>query len=55
MARGFVDCHCHLSANEFTQDIDDVLLRAKKAGVKALVAVTEGASEFEKVIKLSKT
>ncbi|XP_058612338.1 feline leukemia virus subgroup C receptor-related protein 1 isoform X3 [Onychostoma macrolepis] len=44
MARGFIDCHCHLSANEFTQ-----------AGVKALVAVTEGASEFEKVLQLSKT
>lgn len=44
MARGFIDCHCHLSADEFTQ-----------AGVKALVAVTEGASEFEKVILLSKT
>ncbi|XP_043075672.1 putative deoxyribonuclease tatdn3 isoform X3 [Puntigrus tetrazona] len=55
MVRGFIDCHCHLSANEFTQDIDDVLLRAKKAGVNALVAVTEGASEFEKVIQLSKT
>ncbi|XP_056125265.1 putative deoxyribonuclease tatdn3 isoform X2 [Rhinichthys klamathensis goyatoka] len=55
MAREFIDCHCHLSANEFTQDIDDVLLRAKKTGVKALVAVTEGASEFEKVIQLSKT
>ncbi|XP_073709352.1 putative deoxyribonuclease tatdn3 [Garra rufa] len=55
MARGFIDCHCHLSANEFTQDIDDVLLRAKQAGVQALVAVTERASEFEKVIQLSKT
>uniref|UniRef100_A0A672PR53 Putative deoxyribonuclease tatdn3 n=1 Tax=Sinocyclocheilus grahami TaxID=75366 RepID=A0A672PR53_SINGR len=55
MARGFIDCHCHLSANEFTQDIDDVLLRAKKAGLKALVSVTEGASEFEKVIQLSET
>ncbi|XP_039548270.1 putative deoxyribonuclease tatdn3 isoform X2 [Pimephales promelas] len=54
MARELIDCHCHLSANEFTQDIDDVLLRAKKTGVKALVAVTEGASEFEKVIQLSK-
>ncbi|XDV41475.1 hypothetical protein PO909_010345 [Leuciscus waleckii] len=55
MAREFIDCHCHLSANEFTQDIDDVLLRAKQTGVKALVSVTEGASEFEKVIQLSKT
>ncbi|XP_042634268.1 putative deoxyribonuclease tatdn3 [Cyprinus carpio] len=33
MARGFTDCHCHLPANEFTQ-----------AGVRALVAVTEGSS-----------
>ncbi|XP_005160749.2 putative deoxyribonuclease tatdn3 isoform X1 [Danio rerio] len=55
MARGFIDCHCHISASEFTTDTDDVLLIAKKAGVKALVAVTEGASEFEKVIQLSKT
>nr|XP_055042559.1 putative deoxyribonuclease tatdn3 isoform X3 [Misgurnus anguillicaudatus] len=71
MARGFIDCHCHMSANEFTQvrklpksstllctsylkDLDDVILRAKKAGVIALVAVTEGADEFERVIKLSK-
>ncbi|XP_051500182.1 putative deoxyribonuclease tatdn3 [Myxocyprinus asiaticus] len=54
MAREFIDCHCHMSANEFTQDTDEVIQRAKTAGLKALVAVTEGASEFEKVIQLSK-
>ncbi|XP_057209758.1 putative deoxyribonuclease tatdn3 [Triplophysa rosa] len=54
MAREFIDCHCHMSANEFAQDLDDVILRAKKAGLKALVAVTEGGREFEKVINLSK-
>ncbi|XP_049336444.1 putative deoxyribonuclease tatdn3 isoform X2 [Astyanax mexicanus] len=43
MDEPLVDCHCHLSANEFLQ-----------AGVKALIAVTEGASEFESVIQLSK-
>ncbi|KAA0708414.1 putative deoxyribonuclease tatdn3 [Triplophysa tibetana] len=36
------------------QDLDDVILRAKKGGLKALVAVTEGGREFEKVINLSK-
>ncbi|KAG9282575.1 putative deoxyribonuclease tatdn3 isoform X1 [Astyanax mexicanus] len=54
MDEPLVDCHCHLSANEFLQDMNDVVERAKQAGVKALIAVTEGASEFESVIQLSK-
>ncbi|XP_044145781.1 putative deoxyribonuclease TATDN3 isoform X1 [Bufo gargarizans] len=53
-SRGFVDCHCHLSAAEFSHDIDNVLDEAKAAGVQALVAVAEHSAEFEKVIQLSR-
>ncbi|KAJ8396154.1 hypothetical protein AAFF_G00020210 [Aldrovandia affinis] len=35
-------------------DIDDVIKRAKETGVKTLISVTEEASEFERVIQLSK-
>ncbi|CAH2254419.1 deoxyribonuclease TATDN3 isoform X2 [Pelobates cultripes] len=52
--RGLVDCHCHLSATEFSHDIDRVLEDAKKIGLFALVAVSENTSEFEKLIQLSK-
>ncbi|XP_069624622.1 putative deoxyribonuclease TATDN3 isoform X3 [Ranitomeya imitator] len=51
---GFVDCHCHLSAAEFSHDIDHVLDEARAVGVRAIVAVAEHSAEFEKVIYLSK-
>nr|XP_032661047.1 putative deoxyribonuclease tatdn3-A isoform X3 [Chelonoidis abingdonii] len=38
----FIDCHCHLTAEEFRQ-----------AGVQAFVSVTEQQSEFEEVIDLA--
>ncbi|XP_047377132.1 putative deoxyribonuclease TATDN3 isoform X4 [Sciurus carolinensis] len=50
---GLVDCHCHLSASDFDSDLDDVLEKAKKANVMALVAVAEHSGEFEKIIQLS--
>ncbi|KAG8584364.1 hypothetical protein GDO81_008798 [Engystomops pustulosus] len=53
-SRGFVDCHCHLSAAEFSHDIEHVLDEAKAVGVQALVAVAEHSAEFDKVIHLSK-
>uniref|UniRef100_A0A8C4SRI4 TatD DNase domain containing 3 n=3 Tax=Erpetoichthys calabaricus TaxID=27687 RepID=A0A8C4SRI4_ERPCA len=49
---GYVDCHCHISAEEFREDFDDVIERAKAAKVKALISVTEQAGEFEKMIHL---
>lgn len=54
MEYGFVDCHCHISAQEFEQDLEEVIQRAKQAGVKTLVAVTEEAGEFDRVLHLQK-
>ncbi|KAM6165609.1 putative deoxyribonuclease TATDN3 isoform 1-T1 [Erethizon dorsatum] len=50
---GLVDCHCHLSDPDFDSDLDDVLEKAKKANIVALVAVAEHSGEFEKIIQLS--
>lgn len=50
----FIDCHCHIADKDFDHDIDDVLDQAKKAGVLALLAVSESADEFEKIMDLSR-
>ncbi|XP_056424255.1 putative deoxyribonuclease tatdn3-A isoform X3 [Hyla sarda] len=53
MAGGYVDCHCHMTAEEFSQDRADILERARKGGVQALVSVTEHAGELETLLHLS--
>ncbi|XP_071961946.1 putative deoxyribonuclease TATDN3 [Antedon mediterranea] len=50
---GFIDGHCHLSASEFDQDLEEVIQRAKEVGVDGIVAVTEFKEDFEKVLALS--
>lgn len=52
--RGSVDCHCHMSAAEFDQDIEEVVENAKQSGLLALVAVAEHSGEFEKIMALSR-
>ncbi|XP_070705633.1 putative deoxyribonuclease tatdn3 [Pempheris klunzingeri] len=52
MEYGFVDCHCHISAREFEEDLEDVIQRSTEAGVKTLVAVTEEVGEFPRVLQL---
>ncbi|KAI1895757.1 hypothetical protein AGOR_G00109990 [Albula goreensis] len=51
--KGFIDCHCHISATDFDNDIEDVIKNSKQAGILAIVAVAEHAGEFEKIIQLS--
>ncbi|KAG7231463.1 hypothetical protein INR49_011658 [Caranx melampygus] len=52
MEHGFVDCHCHISAREFEEDLEDVIQRTRQAGVKTLIAVTEEVSEFDRILQL---
>ncbi|XP_068135798.1 putative deoxyribonuclease tatdn3-A [Hyperolius riggenbachi] len=53
MAARFVDCHCHMTADEFLQDTEEVLERSRKEGLRALISVTEHIREFDRIIQLS--
>ncbi|XP_078672539.1 deoxyribonuclease TATDN3-like isoform X1 [Branchiostoma floridae x Branchiostoma belcheri] len=50
---GYIDCHCHISAEEFDEDLDEVITRAKEAGISAIVAVAEFPSEAPRILSLS--
>ncbi|CAI9544459.1 unnamed protein product [Staurois parvus] len=55
MAVGCIDCHCHVTADEFLQDTKEILERSRKEGIRALVSVTEHCREFERLIQLSES
>jgi len=38
----WVDSHCHVTADEFAEDRDEILDRAERAGVEAFVAIGAG-------------
>ncbi len=44
-----VDSHCHLDFDDFGDDIDDVVARAKANGVGAMVTICTHLSKFEGV------
>ena len=50
-----VDSHCHLDFKDFDADRDDVLARAKAAGVDLMVTISTKITEAEKIIKLAET
>ena len=50
-----VDSHCHLDFKDFDADRDDVLARAKAAGVDLMVAISTKITEAKKIIKLAET
>ncbi|KAK7506955.1 hypothetical protein BaRGS_00001806 [Batillaria attramentaria] len=48
-----VDVHAHLSDHAFEHDIDDVISKAKEAGVAAALVVSESLSDFPLVLGLA--
>lgn len=50
---GLTDCHAHLGDPAFAADLDDVLARARDAGVEAVVAVGETRADAERNLELA--
>ena len=48
-----IDTHIHLDGEEFANDIDDVVLRAKDAGVTAMLLPAIDASTTDAVLNVS--
>ncbi len=50
----FVDCHCHLGHSYFKDKLDDVIKRAKKAGVKAIITSGVNVTSNRKALEIAK-
>lgn len=48
-----VDSHCHLDFNDFEEDFEDILARAKSAGVTAMLNAGNNIDELDKQLALS--
>ncbi len=44
-----VDSHCHLDFPDFAGDLDDIVGRARDAGVQTMVTICTGLTRFEQV------
>jgi TatD DNase family protein len=53
--RLLVDTHAHLCSAEFAHDLADVLCRAQRAGVGAVIAVGETLEDADRTLVLAKT
>ena len=53
-AKGFVDVHCHLIAEEFDEDREHIIDEAIANGIKAIVVVAEGDDQFRKILDWQK-
>jgi TatD DNase family protein len=50
-----IDSHCHLADSTFSQDLLEVIRRAKDAGVDRMIAIADSLPEAERCIVLADT
>lgn len=51
---GLIDTHAHLDAEQFSQDLTDVLARAQAAGIEYLIAVATTAASSVRCLELTR-
>jgi len=51
--RGIIDTHCHLEVDEFNNDRDEVIERAKNAGIEAIITIGSDLEGCKGAIELS--
>jgi len=49
-----IDCHAHISSSAFDDDRERVIQRAKQAGIKTIIVVSESIKDSHQVLKLSR-
>ena len=47
-----IDSHCHLDHEPLLENIDDILMRSRKAGIKKILTICTTIKSFEKIIKI---
>ena len=48
-----VDSHCHLDFNDFEEDFEDMLARARENGVTAMLNAGNNIDELDKQLEIS--
>jgi len=48
-----IDSHCHLDSDKFSGEIQEVVNRAKSAGVEKLITISTQIREFNKVLSIA--
>lgn len=48
-----IDSHCHLTFPDFEEELEDVVARARRAGVEGMLTISTRLSDFDKVRSLA--
>jgi TatD DNase family protein len=53
MAPYLIDSHCHLDFPDFSEELDDIIERARAVGVSTMITISTRIRQFDKVIAIA--
>jgi len=48
-----IDSHCHLDFPDFAEELDEVVARARRAGVRRMVTICTRVSQFDRILAVA--